>query len=354
MSVLERVRREVERNRLRARNGIRMATGVGRPPVGQTPKDTVWRHGRCELWHYRNDNVRVSPPLLIVFSLVSRSYILDLTSGNSFIEHLLGAGFDVYMLDWGVPDERDAANRLEDYSDEYIPAAIERVREVSGTDEINLLGYCFGGVLTLLHAAHSPDSPLRSLTVMATPVDFGKLGPMGDALGASGLGVDAVLDDSGNVPAEVMLQSFRSLEPTAQVTSYVDLLEKMWSEDYVAAFQAMNGWATDHIPLPGGVARQLADMLMGENAMMTDRLVLGGDRVHLADIRLPLLNVISKRDHIVPPPCSAPLLDLVGSEDKHELRLDAGHVGLAVGRTAHKTTIPQLIEFLRLRSEVRP
>ena len=85
VSVIDRVRREVERNALRARNGIRLAAGLSRPKLGTTPKDVVWRRGRSELWHYRNDNVRVSPPLLIVFSLFSRSYILDLQPGNSFV-----------------------------------------------------------------------------------------------------------------------------------------------------------------------------------------------------------------------------------------------------------------------------
>ena len=60
------------------------------------------------------------------------------------------------MLDWGEPDERDADNRLEDYVDDYIPAAIDRVLELSGADEVNLFGYCFGGNLTLLYAAHHP------------------------------------------------------------------------------------------------------------------------------------------------------------------------------------------------------
>src|SRR3954464_13699934 len=171
-TILDRVRRDVERNALRARNGIRLVAGVDRPGLGCTPKDVVWQRGRSKLWHYRNDDGRHSPPLLIVFSLISRSYSLDLTSGNSFVEQLLGAGFDVYLLDWGEPDERDAPNGLEDYVDDYIPAAVERIRELSGADEVNLFGYCFGGDLSLLYAAHHPDAPLRSLTVLATPVDF--------------------------------------------------------------------------------------------------------------------------------------------------------------------------------------
>jgi polyhydroxyalkanoate synthase subunit PhaC len=355
-TVVDRVRREVERNALRARNGIRLVSGMARPGIGCSPKDVVWRRGRCELWHYHNDTdrgIRVSPPLLIVFSLVSRSYILDLSPGNSFVERLLGAGFDVYLLDWGVPDERDAHNRLEDYVDDYIPAGIERVRELSGAPSVNVLGYCFGGDLALLHAAHHPDSPLHSLTVMATPVDFRYLGPLADIFTVGGLEVDDVLDAEGNLPPHVILRGFRTLTPTAEVTRYVNLWEKLWSDEYLAAYQAMTRWSTDHVPFPGAAARESVRMLLRDNGMVTDRLFVGGDRVHLRDIHRPFLSVLATRDHIVPEPAAAPLVDLVGSADRHELRLNAGHIGLVVGRTAAKTTIPTIIEFLRRRSEVR-
>jgi polyhydroxyalkanoate synthase subunit PhaC len=352
VAVLDRIRHELERNALRTRNGIKLAVGTDRPGVGRTTKDVVWRGGRCELWHYRSDKVTVSPPLLIVFSLISRSYILDLTPGNSFVERLLDAGFDVYLLDWGVPDERDAQNRLEDYADGYLPAAIDRVRDLSGADQVNLLGYCFGGILTLLHAAHHPDSPLRSLTVMATPVDFSHMGPLGRVFAGGGLEVDSVLDSDGNVPPHIILQGFRSLTPTAEVSRYVNLWDKLWSDDYVAAYQAMTGWSTDHIPFPGAAARETVDMLLRQNGLVDDRLTIAGDQVHLADIRVPFLTVLAARDHIVPEPATAPLIDLVGSPDKHQLRLEAGHIGLVVGRTAAKTTIPTIIEFLRSRSEV--
>jgi polyhydroxyalkanoate synthase subunit PhaC len=359
-AVLERVRRDVERNALRARNGIKLVAGVDRPGVGQTPKDVVWRRGRTQLWHYRNTpddfgGVRYKPPLLVVFSLISRSFILDLTPGNSFVEQLLRAGFDVYLVDWGVPDERDAENRLEDYVDDYIPAAVERVLELSGCAELNLFGYCFGGDLALLYAAHHPEAPLRSLTVLATPVDFQKMGPMSDIFRVGGMEVDDVLDENGNVPPQVVVQGFRTLKPTAEVSRYVTLWEKLWSDEYVASYQAMTGWSDDHIPFPGAAARETTQMLVRDNAMVNDRLTVGGDPVHLRDIRLPVLTVRAEKDHIVPPEATAPLIDLVGSEDKHELRLDAGHMGLVVGRTAARTTVPTIIDFLRRRSdEVAP
>jgi polyhydroxyalkanoate synthase len=350
MSVVERVLREVERNAVRVRNGIRLAAGIRPQGVGQAPKEIVWRRGRTELWRYRNDHVHVSPPLLIVYSLFNRSYILDLQPGNSFVEHLLNAGFDVYLLDFGVPDERDAGNTLDDYADGYLPAAVERVREVSADEQINMLGYCFGGVLSLLYAAHHLDAPLRSLTALTTPADFQRLGQLGDLLGG-GLDIETLLDGDGNVPANAILQGFRTLRPTGEITQYVDLWERLWSDEYVAAYQAMTGWATEQVPLPGGVARQIIEMVR-DNPLMTEQMVVGGDRVHLSDITLPFLHVLASRDHIIPESAAAPLIGLVGSGDKHELRLDAGHVGLLVGKTAAKTTLPTIIDFLRQRSRV--
>jgi len=332
MSVVERVRREIERNTLRVRNGVRLAAGVSPPGVGQTPKEVVWRSGRTELWRYRSDRVSVSPPLLIVYSLFNRSYILDLLPGNSFVEHLLKAGFDVYLLDWGIPDERDAGNTLDDYVDDYLPAAVERVRQIAHDDQVNMLGYCFGGVLSVLYAARYHDAPLWSLTALTTPADFQRLGQLGDLFGG-GLDIVTVLDENGNVPADVIQLGFRTLRPTAEITQYVDLWERLWSDQYVAAYQAMTGWATEQVPLPGGVARQIIEMVR-ENPLMTDRVIVGGDRVHLADITAPFLHVLASRDHIIPEASSGPLIELVGSGDKQELRLDAGHVGLLVGRTA--------------------
>jgi polyhydroxyalkanoate synthase len=165
------------------------------------------------------------------------------------------------------------------------------------------------------------------------------------------LEVDTVVDADGNVPPQVVLQGFKTLTPTAEVTRYVTLWERLWNDEYVAAYQAMTGWSDDHVPFPGAAARETVRMLVRDNGMITDRLTLGGDAIHLSDITVPFLAVRAERDHIVPTEATAPLIDLVGSEDKHELALPAGHMGLVVGRTAARTTVPTIIDFVRRRSD---
>jgi polyhydroxyalkanoate synthase subunit PhaC len=189
---------------------------------------------------------------------------------------------------------------------------------------------------------------------MATPVDFTQLGPLGDVFSTTSLDVESILGDDGNVPPRVMLQAFRSLTPMAEVTQYVNLWERLWSDEYVATYRAMTGWATGHVPFPGAAAKQTVQMLLRDNALVTGRPVLGGHQVSLGGITVPFLSVLGVRDHTIPEPSSAPVMDLVGSADKHELRLDGGHIGLVAGRTAEETTIPTIIGFLQQRSEPQP
>src|SRR5438046_4948764 len=112
-----------------------------RPAMGQPPRDEVWKRDKSRLCRYRSDERRIKPPVLIVHSLVSKSYILDLLPGTSMIGYLLGEGFDMFLLDWVPPDPADAENTLETYVDEYIPAAIDALLEETDTGELTMLGY---------------------------------------------------------------------------------------------------------------------------------------------------------------------------------------------------------------------
>jgi polyhydroxyalkanoate synthase len=349
--LLARVRRDIDRSILRSRNGLKLLSGVGRPVLGQTPKDTVWRSGKTELWRYRSDTRSRMPPLLFVHSLVSRSYVFDLAPGNSFIEFMLGRGFDVFLTNWGEPDELESGNTLETYSDELLPDMIEQVRSITDSDTVNLFGYCFGGVLSLLYMAGHAGGPVANLAVMATPVDFTQMGPMTSFVQAGRVDPADLLDETGNVPAEVILNSFRLLQPTGDLTGYANLWQNLWSDDYVAAHQTMTQWSKDHIPFPGACMLQVCDLFGRENLLASGRLPFGGRTIDLADITVPFLNIVGEKDHIVPPAAVGNLVEMVGSTDAEELRLPAGHVGLIVGRTAHKRNLPAMADWLDGHSE---
>jgi polyhydroxyalkanoate synthase subunit PhaC len=346
-----RVRRDVERNVLRTRNGIKHLAGIDKVRVGQTPRDEVWAHEKVRLYRYRSEQRTASPPVLLVMSLVSKSYIFDLRPGSSFVEVLLGKGLDVFLLDWGIPDEQEAKNTFETYCDDYLNRAVDVVCDETDADSVTMLGYCLGGVLALLHVAGNPDSPVRNLACMATPVDYTKMGPMTALTSDGRLEIEDMIDETGNVPADSILNSFRMLKPTGDVAGYANLWQNMWNDEYMEAYQAMTGWSRDQIPFPGATMRQMIRWFNRDNALLNDTVRMGARKVSLRDITIPFLSVLAEKDHIAPPEAVSPLIDLVGSEDKTEMRLPAGHVGLMVGRAASKHTMPAIADWLVSRSE---
>ena len=211
---------------------------------------------------------------------------------------------------------------------------------------MHLFGYCFGGVLSLLYTAGHPSDPIRTLAVMATPVDFTKLGPMATMVGDGHIDPADLLDDTGNVPADLVLNSFRILQPTGDLSNLVNLWQHLWDDDYLLAHEVMTRWGRDHIPFPGACFLQLAELLTRENLLTTGRVPLGGRVVDLAAITVPFLNIVAEHDHIVPPESTAPLPGLVGSAEVQEMRLPSGHVGVVIGRTAQRRNLPAMADWL--------
>jgi polyhydroxyalkanoate synthase subunit PhaC len=354
--LIGRVTRDVERSVLRARNGIRYVRGTHRPKLGATPKDVVWRSGKAELWRYRGGlGVRYGPPVVIVHSLVSRSYILDLRPGNSTVEYLVNAGLEVFMLDWGVPDELDADNSLETYVDGYLPRALAAVRRETDCDEVTLAGYCLGGVIAALYAAGRDDARVRNLILMATPIDFGEMGAMVALLREGRLDPDDLIDDTGNVPADALYSSFYMLAPTTEIAQKATLLEHLWNDEFVEGFQAMAQWSRDHVPFPGAAFRQLVELLVRENALTSGSIRVGYREIALERARGDVLVAMAQRDNVVPAGATEPAMRLVGDPARREaLRLPGGHVTFGTGKSACKHTMPRLTEWITAHSDERP
>ena len=346
------VRQEAGRNAGRGRNAVKYLTGGQWAPINPTPSDVVWRRGNAQLRRYRRDTPpRLGPPVIAFIGLVSRAYILDLRKGNSFVQRLIDAGFDTFVLDWGGPNESDAGNTLETYVTGYLPAAIDAARRETGSADVNVIGYCMGGDLALLALAARPDLAVRSLVAMATPLDFRHMGPLVEAVRDGRIQIESIIDETGNVPASRVRDFFRIRKPTADVAQFANLWQHLSDDEYMGGYQAMARWVREQVPIPGQVARQIVSDWIRQNAFCNDALRLGGRRVRLADIRTPTLAVIAARDHIVPQTAAAPIARLLSGTRVEVLLLDAGHASLTSGRTAATTTVPQIVEWLAGHSE---
>src|SRR6185295_1883184 len=150
-------------------------------------------------------------PILLVMATTNRGYIFDLVPGSSLVEFLLRSGYDVYLLDWEAPRPEEKSLRLEDYTQVFIPEAIDRVMQDCGESQVSLIGYCMGGVLSTIYAATHVDGPLKNLICFTTPIDFANMGQFNTWADRRYFDVDRLVDTLGNVPAELIFTSFEML-----------------------------------------------------------------------------------------------------------------------------------------------
>lgn len=348
--LVSRARHEVDETLRRAGNGVRVLAGLDEVALGQTPRQAVWRRDRVTLSRYTSGSPRRSVPVLIVMSLVTKPAIFDLRPGMSFVELLLADGFDVYLLDWGVPTVADADNSLETYVDDYLPKAADAVLRQSGAEELGMLGYCLGGTLSLLTAAGHPDLPVSNLLLVSTPIDFSQMGPISTMLRRGGVKIDNVVDETGNVPPSWIASSIKLVKPTGDVTTFVNLWESLPHSGRLTAHRALMSWARDHIPFPGAAARQLVELCVHRNLLTTGTLPLGGRTVELSAITCPVLNLHGDHDNLVPPAANAPLREVLSGAEVTDVHVPTGHVGLFFGRQATKIATPTMLDWLRTHS----
>jgi poly[(R)-3-hydroxyalkanoate] polymerase subunit PhaC len=334
---------QIDRALHRTRNGVKVLTGFDEPELATSPREVVWECDRARLYRYHSAQRRHPTPVLM--SLVSTPKVFDLRLSTSFVAYLLQAGFDVYLLDWGIADHRDAGNHLDTYVDHYLPGAVAAITELTGAEQVDVVGYCFGGVLALLYAASQPER-VRRLTVMAAPVDWSHMGPLAAMTRHGRLEPEELFDHTGNVPAEVIKHGFTMLQPTAQVAGYASLLQHLDNDAFVEQFRAVGAWVDEHVPFPGACFADLTRALVRDNTLLTGTTVVGERTIDLTDVDIPLLCVVAEKDHICPPEAATPVVDLVSSDTTRVVRIPAGHIGLIISRTASKITLPAIVEWL--------
>ena len=325
--------------------------------IAQTPKELVWALNKAKLYRY----VPVVPaekrhpvPLLMVFALMNRPYILDLRPGHSFVEYMVNQGYDLYLLDWGSPGPEDKNLKFDDYTLDYMPRAIRKMKLISGSKEFSLLGWCIGAILASVYSAlRGEEEGLRNLILLTAPLDFSNKQGLTFARWTDEryFDVEKVLTAFGNMPGEMIDYGAKALKPVENyIGNYLKLWDNLDDPRMVEAWHAMNTWVTDNVPLAGGAFRQLIVDLYRNDKLMRGEFVIRGQKVDLGRIRTNLLTVIAEGDHITPACQSESVMKKVSSKDKELFRVAGGHIGIMAGSGAHKITWPHINGWLGPRS----
>jgi polyhydroxyalkanoate synthase len=330
-------------------DALRAARGADGESAGCSRKHVVWRKDKVTLHRYeRIATAAPVRPVLICYALVNRPYVLDLQSDRSFVRGLLGAGLDVYLIDWGYADGDDRALGLHDYIEGYLGSCVRHVLGEHGTDSLNLIGICQGGTFSLCYTALHP-AHIRTLTTIATAVDFQT---PGDLLSKWSRGLDVkLLVRAGNSPGELLNALYLSLMPFRLTQhKYVELLERADDAQYLEQFLRMEKWLRDCPDQAAAALAQFVKWFYQENRLVRGTLRLGRRKVNLAHIVQPVFNIYATRDHIVPPRASTPLKRMIGSSDYTSYVSDSGHIGIFVSRRGGQEVPQRIVEWLRTRN----
>ena len=341
---------EFERAMLRNIKGLEYFASPG-PALGASAKDVLISRGPLRFYHYRplvDDVYRV--PVMLVMATTNRGYIFDMVPGQSFVEFLLRQGYDVFMVDWEAPRPDEKHLRIEDYVGDFLPACVAKVAEVTGEPDVSVVGYCFGGVLSVLWASLHAGDALKNLVTFTTPVDFSGMPMFRTWADRRYFDVDRLVDTLGNCPAEMLYTAFDLLRPGGRVAGNIRLWDNLWNDEFVKSYRMFDRWSADMLPLAGEYFRQTVKQLMWDNALAKGTMTVGGRTVDLSGITCPFLQVTAEHDHIVPAAASGPLIDMVGSTDKQAVVLKGGHVSLVAGGNAIKRLWPQIDRWLGDRS----
>jgi len=327
----------------------KILTGNCKVEIGTSPRELIYQRDRLCLYRYtRKEPARYQTPILLVYSLVNRPSVLDLQPGRSVIEHLVQAGHDVYLLDWGRPDPLDQHNDLNDYVSLFLRTAVRKVCEHANVAKTNLLGYCMGGCLAAMYTALYPEK-VNSLILLGTPLNFRsdkllyKWGTHPDRFDSR-----KIVEAWGMAPAW-SFDGYSLLIVDSKPQRMQHLYDNLDDPEFLENYLAMEEWVNDAVPMPGAIYAEFCHTCFKENRLIEGRLELGGRKVDLSSIECPVLIIAGKSDHLVPPETTC--IENSPFKNLSTILASSGHIGLSVSRGSLKKVWPEACDWLRQHSE---
>ena len=277
---------------------------VGRD-LAATPGKVVLKNELIELIQYRPATPKVGQrPLVIVPPCINKFYILDLGPANSFVKYAVDAGHTVFLVSWRNPTPAVsglAQKTWDDYLQLGAVEALAAARAICKSDTVNALGFCVGGTIVtaaLAALAAKGQKPVASLTLLTTLLDFSQVGELGLFIDPASVAYrEATLGAGGLLSGKELAATFSALRPRDLIWNYVS--RGYLKGEAPPAFDLLY-WNADSTSLPGPMFCWYLRNLYLENRLRTGELVSLGERLNLADLKVPAFVYASREDHIVP------------------------------------------------------
>jgi polyhydroxyalkanoate synthase subunit PhaC len=300
--------------------------------TGFTPRTPVWKKNKATLWYYPSPNKKYRIPVFLIYSLINQPAVLDLSPKISLIEALTNSGFEVYLIDFGIPGYEDRDYTLDDYITHYIQRGIYQALKHSKSETITLMGFCIGGTLAAIYAAIAKER-IQNLILFVSPIEFSdypQLDKWEKALEEEKIDLSGIIDTIGLMPAPAIEAGVRLLTVPIYFSHYLALLNRAKDKEYRKRWSLRNSWVKSHIPLPGGVIKQILYDLVRDNKLIKGELTIRGEMVDLKNIQSSLLVIGADIDQLVPIKQITPILELVSSEDTYLSIQPGGHTNFSI------------------------
>jgi len=275
--------------------------------IATTEGRVVFRNDLFELIQYTPLTETVfERPYLMVPPCINKYYILDLQPDNSVVRYMVEQGHTVFLVSWKNPDASMSKVTWDDYVGDGVIKAIEVVKDIGGTDLINVLGFCVGGTLTstaLAVLAAQKKNYVASLTLLTTLLDFSDSGILDVFIdeGMVKLRESTIGGEGGQFGMMSGLDlgnTFSFLRPNDLVWNYV--VENYLKGNSPPPFDLLY-WNGDSTNLPGPMyCWYLRHTYLQNELIKPGKLTVCGEKVDLGKITVPAYIYASHDDHIVP------------------------------------------------------
>lgn len=326
--------------------------GRGIEPYEPTPSEVVYAEPHRTLRRYRRSTPATGNPVLLVPPLAVTISCYDLRPGQSLVEFLLALGRDVYVVDYGDIGYADRHLGFEEWVDDIVPTAVRAVSDAHRHAPVEVIGWSFGGTISLLTAAADPGLPIASITAVGTPFDQRRNGPMAlaHAVGrrTSSRFVTAPVRLAGGIPKHAVRMGFRAQSLDRELTKPWYIARNAGDTEALARMQAVDRFMDEMPGYPGRFYRQVYRQLIVRNEMWSGTVNLGpGHAVRLAGITAPVLLVGGRRDKLATAASVAAGTEvLIGAATVRFAEVDGSHLGIIAGPEARSSTWAAIADFL--------
>ncbi|MDT8990230.1 alpha/beta fold hydrolase [Curvibacter sp. APW13] len=302
-------------------------------------------------------------PLVLVPPLGVTTETFDLMPNRSLVRYMAARGFRTYLIDWGTPERRHAALSMRDYADRLMAEALQAVREHSGQQDVNLMGWCMGGLLALIHAGLPDTQGIRSIVTVASPIDMrggGLIAGVSRIINTPAKFIAHYTDfrlnklnpESFHAPGWVTALAFKLTDPIGSITTYWDLLVNLWDREFVESHSTTSDYLNHMLAYPIGMVGDMFTKVAMHNQMAKGEFVLERDRVsQFSRIQAPMYVFAGSKDVLVGASTAEHVLDVVGSTDKRFEVAPGGHMGVILGSSSQRAVWERAANWLEQRSD---